>query len=342
MKRPTSRDVAELAQVSRSAVSFVFSGRAEGNLSAATQERIRNAARELGYRPDQVARSLRARRSGVIGMLTDEIATSPFAGRMVIGAMDAARERGHQVLLLESRLDPEAEAEALAELRSRRVDGVVYAAMTMRHADVPGGLDPATTVLANCLPRAAGSHAAVVADEHAGGRAAVDVLLAAGHRRVALLGGESGDIATEARAVGFREGMAAAGLAPRPGWTVSAGWQIDQGYAAAVRVLDGGDRPTGVVCANDRVAAGVLLAAARLGIDVPGELSVVGYDDQDQMAGHLVPALTTIALPHHEMGAAAVRMLLDSADAEGGLERTAVRYLECPVVERDSVRPPAR
>jgi len=334
--------VAELAQVSRSAVSFVFSGRAEGNLSAATQERIREAARQLGYRPDEVARSLRGRRSGAIGMLSDEIATSPFAGRMVIGAMEAARERGYQVLLLESRLDPEAEAEALAELRARRVDGVVYAAMSMRRTGVPEGLDPSATVLANCLAHEEGRYAAVVADEHAGGRAAVEVLLAAGHRDIALLGGERGDIAAEARAAGFREGMAAAGLAVRPEWAVCAGWQIDQGHAEAMRLLGGaGDRPTGVLCANDRVAAGVLLAAARLGVDVPGELSVVGYDDQDQMAGHLVPALTTIALPHHRMGAEAVRMLLDGAGGEG-VDRTAVRYLDCPVVERDSVRPPAR
>ncbi|MER7939779.1 LacI family DNA-binding transcriptional regulator [Streptomyces sp. NPDC094458] len=343
MNRPTARDVAELAGVSRAAVSFVFSGRAAGNLAASTQQRIRSAAEQLGYRPDEVARSLRRQRSAVIGLLSDEIATSPFAGRMVLGAMEAAREQGHQVLLLESRLDPAAEAEAVAELRARGVDGIVYAAMSMRRTAVPEGIDPARVVLANCLPAKTGTYAAVVADERAGGRAAVDVLIEEGHREIAMLGGEPENIAARDRAAGFRDGMRAAGIAVREDRLVDAGWQIDEGYAAAVRVLDGPDRPTGLVCANDRVATGALLAAARLRIDVPGDLSVVGYDDQDQMAGHLVPALTTVALPHHDMGAVAVRTLIDAADAGEGVDRTRTRLLECPVVRRDSVRtPPTR
>ncbi|MEU4999926.1 LacI family DNA-binding transcriptional regulator [Streptomyces sp. NPDC021622] len=341
MSRPTARDVAELAGVSRAAVSFVFSGRAAGNLSAKTQARIRKAADQLGYRPDEVARSLRKQRSAVIGLLSDEIATSPFAGRLVPGAMEAARERGHQVLLLESRLDPAAEAEAIAELRARRVDGIVYAAMSMRRTTVPDGIDPSRTVLANCLPREPGSYASVVPDERKGGRSAVNVLIEAGHRDIALLGGSTGDIAASDRARGFRDGLRAARITARDEWVLRAGWQIDDGYAAALRVLDGPARPTGVVCANDRVATGTLLAAARLGIDVPGDLSVVGYDDQDQMAGHLVPALTTIALPHHEMGATAVRMLLDASEAGEPVDRQAARRLTCPVVARDSVRPPA-
>lgn len=341
MSRPTARDVAELAEVSRAAVSFVFSGRAAGNLSAETQARIKKAADQLGYRPDEVARSLRKQRSAVIGLLSDEIATSPFAGRMVLGAMEAARTRGHQVLLLESRLDPAAEAEAVAELRARRVDGIVYAAMSMRRTAVPEGIAPARAVLANCLPREAGSYASVVPDERAGGRSAVNVLIEAGHREIALLGGSAGDIAASDRVRGFRDGLRAAGITAREEWVLRAGWQIDEGYAAALRVLDRPTRPTGVVCANDRVATGTLLAAARLGIDVPTGLSVVGYDDQDQMAAHLVPALTTVALPHHEMGATAVRMLLDAADAGQDVDPATARRLTCPVIMRDSVRPPA-
>ncbi|MFJ9127299.1 LacI family DNA-binding transcriptional regulator [Streptomyces sp. NPDC102340] len=340
MSRPTALDVAELAGVSRAAVSFVFSGRAEGNLSAKTQARIRKAADQLGYRPDEVARSLRKQRSAVIGLLSDEIATSPFAGRLVLGAMEAARERGHQVLLMESRLDPAAEAEAVAELRARRVDGIVYAAMSMRRTAVPDGIDPSRAVLANCLPRKPGSYASVVPNERKGGRSAVNVLIEAGHRDIALLGGSTGDIAASDRARGFRDGLRAAGITAREEWVLRAGWQIDEGYAAAMRVLDRPARPTGLVCANDRMATGALLAAARLGIDVPTELSVVGYDDQDQVAGHLVPALTTIALPHHEMGATAVRMLLDSSEADEPVDRETARRLTCPVVTRDSVCPP--
>ncbi|BBJ39447.1 transcriptional regulator [Streptomyces antimycoticus] len=342
MKRPTARDVAERAGVSRAAVSFVFSGRAEGNLSARTQERIKEAADALGYRPDEVARSLRGRRTGVIGMLSDSIATSPFAGRMVLGAMEAARARGHQILLMESRSDPAAEAEAIAELRARRPDGFVYAAMELTMTDVPAGLDPARTVLANCLPRAKDAYAAVITDERAGGRGAVEVLLTAGHEDVALVGGPEGNIAADDRTRGFTDGLRAAGLPVRPEWVRRVGWQIDEGYAAALDLLDAAERPTAVVCANDRVATGVLLAAARLGIAVPGQLSVVGYDDQDQMAAHLVPALTTVALSHHAMGAAAVDTVLDAVEAGEPVAVGKVQRLDCPVVARDSVAAPGR
>ncbi|MBO1330050.1 LacI family DNA-binding transcriptional regulator [Streptomyces sp. VRA16 Mangrove soil] len=336
MKRPTARDVAERAGVSRAAVSFVFSGRAEGNLSARTQQRIKEAADALGYRPDEVARSLRGRRTGVLGMLSDSIATSPFAGRTVLGAMEAARARGHQILLMESGSDQAAASEAIAELRARRVDGFVYAAMELNPTDVPEGLEPDRTVLANCLPRTPGTYAAVVADERAGGRSAVDALLAAGHRDIALIGGPDGNIAADDRTRGFHDGMREAGLPVPDGRVLRVGWQIDEGYAAAARVLASAP-PTAVVCANDRVAAGVLLAAARAGLSVPDDLSVVGYDDQDQMAAHLVPALTTVALPHHAMGAAAVHTLLDAVEAGTPVPRTEVSRLNCPLVERDSV-----
>ncbi|MDQ0406818.1 DNA-binding LacI/PurR family transcriptional regulator [Streptomyces sp. DSM 40167] len=199
-------------------------------------------------------------------MLSDSIATSPFAGRMVLGAMEAARARGHQILLMESRSDPGAEAEAIAELRARRVDGFVYAAMELTMTDVPAGLDPGRTVLANCLPLAENTYAAVMTDERGGGPSAVDVLLAAGHEDVALVGGPEGNIAADNRTRGFTDGLRAAGLSARQGWVRRIGWQIDEGYAAALNLLDATERPTAVVCANGRVATGVLLAAARLGI----------------------------------------------------------------------------
>lgn len=114
--RPTSRDVARLAGVSHTAVSFVFNGRAEGNLSPATQERIRQAAAQLGYRPDPLARGLRRRRTAVIGLVTDEIASSPFAGRLLRGAMETAWGSDHLVLTVDSGGDPAKEDAAVAEL----------------------------------------------------------------------------------------------------------------------------------------------------------------------------------------------------------------------------------
>ncbi|MFF4273701.1 LacI family DNA-binding transcriptional regulator [Streptomyces sp. NPDC001536] len=337
--RPTSKDVARLAGVSHTAVSFVFNGRAEGNISPATQERIRQAAARLGYRPDPVARGLRRRRTAVIGLVTDEIATSPFAGRLLRGAMETAWDSEHLVLTVDSGGDPAKEDAAVAELLDRRVDGIIYAAMSLRRVRVPEGLHRTHSVLANCVPED-DSLPAVIPAERAGGRTAARLLLDEGHRRVAMVGGQD-DMASVDRLRGFRDALRAEGITVPKEWVVRSGGEISGGYEGALRVLDGvaaDRRPTGIFCYNDRVAAGVLHAATRLGIAVPEMLSVVGYDDQEHMAAYLTPALTTVALPHRAMGEAAARLLLDSIDT-GRTPPATVRRLACPVISRASVGP---
>ncbi|MGW2723541.1 LacI family DNA-binding transcriptional regulator [Streptomyces sp. NPDC001492] len=337
--RPTSRDVARLAGVSHTAVSFVFNGRAEGNLSPATQERIRQAAAQLGYRPDPVARGLRRRRTAVIGLVTDEIASSPFAGRLLRGAMETAWDSEHLVLTVDSGGDRDKEDAAVAELLDRRVDGIIYAAMSLRRVRVPEGLHRTHSVLANCLPED-DSLPAVIPAERAGGRTAARLLLEEGHRKVAMIGGRD-DIASVERLRGFRDALRAEGVTVPKEWVVRSGGEISGGYQGALRILDGAGadrRPTGVFCYNDRVAAGVLHAATRLGIAVPGDLSVVGYDDQEHMAAFLTPPLTTVALPHRAMGEAAARLLLDAIDT-GRTPPAGVRRLACPVITRASVGP---
>jgi LacI family transcriptional regulator len=331
--------VARLAGVSHTAVSFVFNGRAEGNLSLATQERIRQAAAQLGYRPDPVARGLRSRRTAVIGLVTDEIASTPFAGRLLRGAMETAWDSEHLVLTVDSGGDPAKEDAAVAELLDRRVDGIVYAAMSLRRVRVPEGLHRTHSVLANCIPED-GSLPAVIPAERAGGRAAARLLLAQGHREVAVVGGEN-DIASVERLNGFRDALRAAGITVPRERVVRTGGEISSGYEGALRLLDGaaaGRHPTGLFCYNDRVAAGVLHAAARLGLTVPGDLSVIGYDDQEHMAAFLSPPLTTVALPHRAMGEAAVRLVLDSIGT-GRMPSPTVRRIACPVIDRESVGP---
>jgi LacI family transcriptional regulator len=198
-------------------------------------------------------------------------------------------------------------------------------------------------VLANCLPED-DSLPAVVPAERAGGRTAARLLLEQGHRRIAHVGGLD-DIASVERLRGFRDALRAEGITVPKEWVVRTGGEIAGGHEGAMRLLDGADparRPTGIFAYNDRVAAGVLHAATRLGIAVPGDLSVVGYDDQEHMAAFLTPALTTVALPHRAMGEAATRLVLD-AIATGRTPPATVRRLACPVVSRASVgQVPAR
>jgi LacI family transcriptional regulator len=157
-----------------------------------------------------------------------------------------------------------------------------------------------------------------------------------------MLTGTSDVIASALREQGFAQAMADAGLPVRP--PIPAGWEIDKGYAAALHVLTTVEpRPTGLFVANDRAAIGVILAATRLGLSVPEDLSVVGYDDDENVAPWLVPALTTVRLPHREMGEAAMQHLLERIGDETTPAGPAPRVLlECPLVVRDSVAAPSR
>ena len=341
-QRATSQDVADLAGVSRSAVSLVLNGRGLGNISAEKQTAILAAAKELEYSPNPVALSLRTRRSSTIGVVTDSIATAGFAGQLLQGASERAAAHGYLLLVIDTQHDRAAEERAFDTLRGRQVDGFIYAAMSLEAYEPSPGLTGSVVALANCFDPAE-RWSSFIPDEGAGSRSATRHLIERGHRDIVMLTGTPDKVASGLREQGFAEELAAAELPVRP--PISAGWEIDKGYAAAMHVLATSDpRPTGLVVANDRAAIGVVLAATSLGLSVPGDVSVVGYDDDENVAPWMVPALTTVRLPHREMGEAAIQHLLDQI---GVADQTppAVAHqvlLECPLIIRDSVAPPAR
>lgn len=334
-RKATSSDVAARAGVSRAAVSMVLNGRAEGNVSTANQEAIRAAAAELGYVPNSVARSLRSSRTHTVGVVTDAIVTTAFGGRLLSGAMDAADAAGYLTLVLDTRRDEARTARSFDLLRERQVDGLMFAAMELRPFSPPPVMLELPSVVAQAWDPQE-SVTSVWCDEVGGGRAAARALLDAGHRDVAMLAGTDDVVATQRRVQGFHEALADAGL-PRVE-PVTAGWEIKAGYDAGLALLDRADRPTGVVCANDRVAAGVVLAASTLGLAVPQDLSVVGYDDDENVAPVMAPPLTTVGLPHRQMGEEAMRRLLADLTGEPAPPQHVV--LDCPLVERGSVTAP--
>jgi LacI family transcriptional regulator len=336
-RRATSQDVADLAGVSRSAVSLVLNGRGQGNISVEKQAAILAAAEELDYSPNPVALSLRTRRSSTIGVVTDSIATAGFAGQLLQGASERAAAHGYLLLVIDSQHDRLAEERAFETLGSRQVDGFIYAAMSLRAYEPSPGLSGSIVALANCFDPA-GQLASFVPDEVAGSRSATRHLIESGHREIVMLTGTPDMVASGLREQGFAQELAAAELPVRP--PISAGWEIDKGYAAAMHVLTTFEpRPTGLVVANDRAAIGVVLAATSLGLSVPRDVSVIGYDDDENVAPWMVPALTTVRLPHREMGEAAIQHLLDQI---GGAVQTPAPpadkvFLECPLIIRDSV-----
>ncbi len=340
-RRATSQDVADLAGVSRSAVSLVLNGRGQGNISAENQAAILAAAKELDYSPNPVALSLRTRRSSTIGVVTDSIATSASAGRLLQGASDRAAANGYLLLVIDTQRDRDAEERACETLRTRQVDGFIYAAMSLKPYEPSPGLADSIAVLANCFDPSGGVPS-FIPDEVAGARAATRQLIDHGHREIIMLTGTSDMIASGLREQGYRGAMVDAGLSPAQ--PVPAGWEIDKGYLAAMHVLTTRDpRPTAVFVVNDRAAIGVYLAAANLGLAVPGDLSVVGYDDDENVAPWLVPSLTTVRLPHREMGLSAMQYLLDRfAHGDPAPIATSQVLIDCPLVIRESVVAPHR
>jgi LacI family transcriptional regulator len=306
---------------------------------------IIDAARKLNYSPNVVALSLRSRRSSTIGVVTDWIATTAFGGNLLKGASDAATAAGFLLLVIDTQNSVEQERQAFETLQNRQADGFLFAAQSLRAYDPAAALRTAPGALANCFDPSA-RVPAFVPDEVAGSRSVTQHLIDRGHRDIALFSGTSNVVATGLRAQGFAQAMTAAGLPTRV--PITTGWEIDKGYAGAMHVLTAGDPlPTAIVCANDRSALGVLLAAAQLGLSVPRDLSVVGYDDDENVAPYLVPSLTTVRLPHREMGERAMRVVLDALLATGepalgtAQSGSAPTLLECPLVIRDSVAPPA-
>lgn len=340
-ERPaTAQDVADLAGTSRTAVSFVLNGKGLGNVSAATRERVLAAAEKLNYSPHPGARSMRTQRTHLIGVITDAIASSPFAGQLLQGASHTARARGYLVAVFDSAGRADQEFEAAQEFRRRRVDGLVYASMGLREVtEVPEAGLP--TVLANCFSADADLPSVIPAEREAGA-AAAQVLLDHGHTAIATITGDTA-IAGPLRHEGFLARLAEHGVTPEVHELYDRNWTIDEGFRAATTLLDrpAVDRPTAIFCVTDRVAAGALLAAARLGQRVPADVSILGFDDQEELAANLVPALTTFALPHRQMGEVAITMLIDRL--AGGVRPPTTRLLlPSPLVLRDSVGAPVR
>ncbi|WP_024286393.1 LacI family DNA-binding transcriptional regulator [Cellulomonas sp. KRMCY2] len=341
MKRVGIKDVARGAGVSPTTVSLVLNGQTEARIPAATRDRVRRVAEEIGYSPNSLARSLRTRRTHTIGLISDQIATTPFAVQMVEAAQDVARENGYLLFLVNTGSDAEVEHDAIEALLAQQVDGMIYACMWHRVVDAPARL-PLGTVFLDGRP-AGGGFPAVVPDDRAGAMAAVQELVDHGHRRIAYI--DAGEapvpIASALRYSGYLDVLRAAGIEPDPSLHVEASITTAAGgVAAAGELLDRppGQRPTALFCFNDRVAMGAYRAARHRGLEIPRDVSIVGYDDQQYIAAALDPPLTTVALPHYEMGRWAVEVLVGLREAP--TENDGVVLMPCPLIRRESVAPP--
>ena len=332
--RVTLLDVAQRAGVSRTTASFVLTGRRDMRISEDAQQRVLQAAREMNYYPNLMARSLRTNLSQTIGLISDFIASEPFAGEMVRGSLTTALQHQHLLFVGETEGDPAVERQIIQGMLDRGVSGFLYATMSTREVHISRQLAGHPLVLLNCREPGA-DHPTVLPDDEGAGRHAAELLLAAGHADRIVLVGETLEhvLAGTMRRGGIelvleREGLSLAG-------TVECLWWPEPAYQAVAGLLADGPPPTALICMNDRVAMGAYRALRHAGLSVPGDVSVVSFDGSD-LAGWLDPGLTSIAIPHFEMGRRAVELLLAEVPKPGQV------VVDMPPRLRDSIGPPPR
>ncbi|MEV3870392.1 LacI family DNA-binding transcriptional regulator [Streptomyces sp. NPDC049906] len=309
--RPTSRDVARAAQVSQAAVSLVLGDKWRGRVAEATAERVRAAARDLGYRPNAAARTLRLGRTRTALLVVPVLSSDFFAG-VHAGAARVAAEHGFGVVLYPFDTVSEEAPDPFASARAA-LDGVIASSMTPDAVAAIRG-DALPLVMLDSDPAAEPGAAVVNVDVADGLRQVAAHLLALGHRRVLHLGADVDSWTFRVRARALAEALGSS--VERPGRVV-APLRVDAARATAEDVLarPADRRPTAVVCDSDLLAAGVLKAARRLGLRVPEDLSVTGFDDLS-LATAVDPELTTVRLPAEEVGAQGMRALLALLDGE--------------------------
>jgi LacI family transcriptional regulator len=319
----TRNDVARLAGTSPAVVSYVINN-GPRPVSEAARQRVLDAIKQLGYRPNAVARSLRSRRSWTIGVIASDSAggKSPFFGQFTRACEEVAWQRGYSVLFGNSAEDPARAEGYVRRFLERQVDGLVL----MR---VPVSADQAEEMRGR-VPVVTIDHAApaffsrLAVDDEEGGYQATRHLLEHGHRRIGFVGGPLDITPVRLRAAGWRRALQEAGaaagseaeLAEGAGLVEEGELSLEGGYDAALRLLSSPSRPTALFASIDGQAIGAMRAAADLGLRVPGDVAVVGFDGARE-AAYTVPGLSTISQPIDEMARHATETLVGAIESEG-------------------------
>ncbi|MGN8050360.1 LacI family DNA-binding transcriptional regulator [Curtobacterium sp. 22159] len=345
----TMKDIAAQAGVSVSSVSLVLNDRDTGRVNPESARRIRELAETFGYVPNHLARSLKSKQTQTIGLVSDRVATVPFSSAMLAGAQEAAWRSGYVLMLVDTGGNEEMQTTAVQSLLQRNVDGLIVAATYHRTVEPPKVPSTTPVVLLDGRPEGADGDPGttadfVVPDEERGAYDAVRHLIDAGHRRIGFCTVAAYPIADALRTRGYRRALAEAGLAADPALMVTA---VDAATACAIdparALLDrpGTERPTAVFCFGDQIAMGFYQVARSLGLRVPTDLSIVGFDNQEFVAEALDPGLTTVQLPHRAMGEWAVDRVLQRIDGRTAPRAEPIGHrMHCPIVVRSSVAPP--
>jgi len=330
----TLADVAALAGVDRSVVSRVMNNDTALSIREETRDRVLNAIRELDYRPNAAARSLRTSRARTLGLFIPDFA-NPVYAQIIAGAESAAAEAGCVLVTGTDEAVEKIDAGYVDLLGTGRVDGVLLAGGTVS-ADERQRFEAAGVPYLLLNRRGQDSRRFVVLDDAKAAQMAVAHLVELGHTAVGFVGGPPGADTAQRRRAGYLAALRAAGLEPDEQLQTKADYTPAGGYRALGALVAGQVRPTAVLVANVASAIGVLKAAQRHGLDVPGDLSVVAVHDLP-LTEYLMPALTTVSMPLRELGERAVRLLLETP-AQAPIEEQVSRPMT--LVVRESTAPP--
>jgi LacI family transcriptional regulator len=325
MKRPTQVDVARLAGVSRATVSYVVNGLADSKvpISEETRRRVLEAIKELGYEPDASAQALRSGSTQTVGLILPDM-RNPHFWQTADGVEQELRASGYRLLLSSADLDPEYGEDIFKELSRRRIDGLILIGASLYQSE--GVHETLTQLLRRRFPIARiGEHPAidcVASNYQAATQEAMAYLLSLQHRRIGLIYGvrppgdnlRTADLPVDFaggmdRLLPYQDGLRAAGLPVDPALIVTCGAAMEDGYQAALQLLRPPTRPTALLVINDLLAIGALRAASDLGLRVPADLSLVGYDDIP-LASYLTPRLTTSSKDQVRVGREVAKLLL--------------------------------
>jgi LacI family transcriptional regulator len=324
--------------VSDRTVSRVVNG--EPNISSKTRTRVEDAIARLNYIPNLAARMVRTNRSGVIGLITDVVSTTPNSVEIIRGVQDRVSQSNQSLLIANTSGASNEENRIWRTFQEHRIDGVLFATMYHHEIDFDPGVHNIPTVLVNCFASAA-EVPAVVPDDVNGGYAAARHAIDKGHRRIAFITLNPLILASRLRREGFERAMGEAGLPVseewiRPGIEGAIGEEEMRAFATAKTILAAApaERPTIILGGNDEIAMQCLFAAASLNLRVPEDIAIIGFDDFRMISEQVVPPLTTVALPYYEIGVRAADRLF--ALLAGSDDQPSIERLPCPLVQRGS------
>lgn len=329
-------DLARRANVSPTTVSRVLNNSSHP-VSEATRLRVLEAAEELNYRPNALARAMITRRTQIVGVIVGD-SSDPYFSTIVRGIETAARAHEYLVIICNTERDPAVEKNYLALLRDYQVDGIIFAGGSVQEttelAKIVETLEEDGVALVALNPHTAVS-AEVRVDNVAASQEMTEHLLQLGHRRIALIEGPQEITTTAHRLQGYRQALEAAGVPFNPELVWPGQFTFESGVEAAHRYLATAEKPTALFASNDQTAIGAIAVLRQARVRIPEDVSVAGFDDIE-LARYMAPSLTTIEVPMHQMGMEGMWHLLSQLAGEESAPLVLVPHR---LITRDSTGP---